>query len=169
MAATCRIGWRVPNLMRSLFSKFIRRVAILRQFRRPAEYWLLVRLGCFAALAPLLMRLKLPYTARLLTPRRFVATPDPVQVQRLITCMEAVLLVGQPLLQKRCLTRGVTLYYFLRRLGLEVELHFGVRYEQELFTAHCWLVKDNEPFAEAGDPRLLFTPTYKFPIPSPTD
>lgn len=150
--------------MKSLLRKFTRRLTIVHQLPKPVSYWLLVRLACFAALVPLLMRLKLPYAARLVTPRRPAAAPDPLAIEQLIVCTDAVLQLGRPLLQVRCLTRGVTLYHFLRRLGLDVELHFGVRYDQDLFTAHCWLVKDSEPFAEVHDPRPIFTPTYKFPV-----
>lgn len=155
--------------MKSLLKKFTRRLTIVHKLPKPVPYWLLVRLACFAALVPLLMRLKLPYAAKLVTPRRAATVPNPLAIAQLISCTDAVLQLGRPLLQVRCLTRGVTLYHFLRRIGLDVELHFGVCYEQEHFTAHCWLVKDGEPFAEATDPRRLFVPTYKFPTPSPDE
>jgi hypothetical protein len=30
------------------------------------------------------------------------------------------------------------------------------------FLAHCWLMKDGEPFLEAGAPPLVFTEMYRF-------
>lgn len=159
--------------MQILLNKFKRRFAILRQFRRPADYWLLVPLGSFAVIVPLLMRLKLAHVARLLTveppppynalnENRSIANiaPDSAQLQRLLTCMDALLQVGSPLIQRRCLTRGVTLYYFLQRAGLPVHLHFGVSTVAQPFRAHCWLVYEGAPYAEAEDPETNFTTVY---------
>lgn len=145
--------------MRTPLTKFRRRFAIIRQIQS-ADYWLLVRLGCFAASVPFLMRLKLAHAARLLTVKPPPIAPDPAQVQRLIRCVDLLLRVGPPLIQARCLTRGVTLYYFLRRAGMPVALHFGVATAVQPFQAHCWLVYEGTPYAEAEDTEQSFTSVY---------
>jgi hypothetical protein len=59
------------------------------------------------------------------------------------------------------LTRGLTRYFFLRRAGLDVVLCFGMgRHDTEVL-AHCWLVKNGEPFLEAEDPRPLYVEMYR--------
>jgi hypothetical protein len=63
--------------------------------------------------------------------------------------------------RRGCLTRGLTRYYFLRRAGMDIALCFGMGRRNGEFMGHCWLVKDNEPFLEAEDPRPLYTVMYR--------
>ena len=70
--------------------------------------------------------------------------------------------VGRPFVSSGCLTRGLTLYYFLRRLGIPVSLVFGAGQVGGRFAAHCWLERDQEPYLEAVDPRNFFAPVYRF-------
>ena len=70
---------------------------------------------------------------------------------------------GKPFVKGGCLTRGITLYYFLRRAGVPVTLSFGIGTTDGETTAHCWLTKDGEPFLEKADPRPLFTVMYSMP------
>lgn len=112
-----------------------------------------------------MMRLPLPRVASLLTrtPRRRSASPDEIErLERLITLAPRV---AQPLVKPGCLTRGVTLYWFLRRAGLDVELRFGLDpTEREITDGHCWLALDDEPFLEKVDPRPRFAELYRLPI-----
>jgi hypothetical protein len=66
-----------------------------------------------------------------------------------------------------CLTRGVTLFWYLRRAGLDVELRFGVDPAEQSggeADGHCWLALDGEPFLERVDPRTRFTELYRLPL-----
>lgn len=74
--------------------------------------------------------------------------------------------IGRPLVRSGCLTRGVTLYWFLRRAGLEVELRFGLDPDDagDLTDGHCWLTLDGEPYLEPRDPRPRFTEVYRLPL-----
>jgi hypothetical protein len=63
-----------------------------------------------------------------------------------------------------CLTRGITLFWFLRRAGVDVELTFGVDPVALDGEGHCWLTLDGEPFLEKVDPRARFTETYRLPL-----
>lgn len=50
-----------------------------------------------------------------------------------------------------CLKRAAVLFTLLRRCGINVELHIGVRRNAEkAFGAHAWLVRDGQPYLEAG-------------------
>jgi len=64
---------------------------------------------------------------------------------------------GKPVVRPGCLTRGVTLYYGLRREGLDVALCFGVGSPDGQMAGHCWLEMDGLPLLEGTDPRIVFT------------
>ncbi len=107
------------------------------------------------------MRLPLDRLARLLEPRRAPAPRTPAEVERLVASVESVLAAGWPLVRRGCLTRGVTLFWFLRRAGVPVDLVFGMGTPADGFEGHCWLVRDAEPWLERTDPRPVFAETYR--------
>lgn len=73
--------------------------------------------------------------------------------------------IARPLVRSGCLTRGITLYWFFRRAGLDVELRFGLDPRAiEPADGHCWLTLDGEPYLEKRDPRLHFTELYRLPL-----
>ena len=91
------------------------------------------------------------------------------RAEQIIRCVEIARAVGRPLVRSKCLTRAVTLYYFLRRAGVELTLCFGAaRKGGQLVAAagHCWLIRNGQPFLEAQDPRMSFVPIYWLPDPS---
>jgi hypothetical protein len=113
---------------------------------------------------PALLRLKLSRLERVLEPRRSLSSPDEHTVQRTIELVESVLRLGRPLLWSSCLTRGVTLLYFLRRAGVDVRLCFGIGHpDGKEIAGHCWLELDRRPFLERCDPRPIFVETYRIP------
>ena len=120
----------------------------------------------FAAAVPLLLRLQLPRLRSLLRPRTAPPLADPARVRQIAGYVDAAIQAGRPLLQHNCLTRGLTLYYFLSRAGLPVELCFGVGSEADNYPGHCWLVRDGEPFLEPQDPHARYDPFYRFPAHS---
>jgi hypothetical protein len=127
---------------------------------------LFIYVSAFAAAVPLLMRLPLPRLAALLTrpPRRVPASH--AEVERLERLISLAPRVGHPLVRGGCLTRGVTLFWFLRRAGLDVELRFGLdAAQQEDTDGHCWLALEGEPFLEKVDPRQRFAELYRLPLP----
>lgn len=130
--------------------------------RDPAEAVLILRLGCVAALVPLLMRLPLPWVSRLLSAGRPRAAlrRRPIDAGRLLRCFDAAMVVARPVVRPGCLTRAVTLYWFLSRSGLPVELRFGIATDGEA-VGHAWLALDDTPFLEATDPTARFTVTYR--------
>jgi Transglutaminase-like superfamily len=141
------------------------RLRALSELRGAGEVLLLVRLGAFAAAVPLLMRLPLPRLAVLLTraPRR--PPPSAAEIERFERLIALAPQVARPLVRPGCLTRGVTLFWFLRRAGLDVELRFGLDPGDEQATdGHCWLSLDGQPFLEKVDPRSRFAELYRLPL-----
>jgi len=53
--------------------------------------------------------------------------------------------------RKRCLVRGVFLYFQGKRMRMDVVLRFGCRAEQGRFLSHCWLVQDGRVRCEDPD------------------
>lgn len=146
-----------------MLAKIRGRLAILRKLERPRNYGLLLSIFGLALVTPWVMHLRLPWVAKQLTPPARSSSPTQQQIDQVLTYTDAVIRTFRPLIQDRCLTRGLTRYYFLRRIGLPVELHFGAGYVDNTFEGHCWLVKDGQAFAEANDLDQLFTLTYQFP------
>ena len=141
------------------------RLRALGELRSAKELLLLARLGMFAATVPLLMRLPLPRVAALLSrpPRR--PRPSTAEIERLAQLVALAPRVARPLVRPGCLTRGVTLFWYLRRAGLDVELRFGLDALTGTETdGHCWLSLDGEPFLEKRDPRPRFTVLYRLPL-----
>jgi len=149
-----------------LFSTVPSRLRALGELRDAREVLLLARICAFAATVPLLMRLQLPRVAALLTrpPRR--PRPSAIEIERLERLTALATRVARPLVRPGCLTRGVTLFWFLRRAGLDVELRFGLDpSENRPIDGHCWLSLADEPFLEKSDPRPRFAELYRFPLP----
>ena len=127
-----------------------------------AKAVLFVRVFLLAAAVPFLLRLKIARVAAILEPGREPHTVDPDLVKRILAYVEMVIQRGRPLIRPGCLTRGLTHYYFLRRAGLDVSLHFGMGHvgNRKEFVGHCWLVRQGEPYLEKEDPRSLYTEMY---------
>ncbi len=140
------------------------RVRGLGELRGPGELLLLLGVSAFASTVPLLMRLPLPRLAALITrpPRRRVTAS--AEIERLERLIALAPRVAHPVVRSGCLTRGVTLFWFLRRAGLDVELRFGLDPARARPTdGHCWLTLDGEPFLERHDPQR-FAEIYRLPL-----
>ncbi|MEI9942474.1 MAG: lasso peptide biosynthesis B2 protein [Pseudomonadota bacterium] len=120
---------------------------------------------CVALAAPALMRIPLPHLDALFelivarSSQRASRDPDAVAA----TVLD-MLRAGRPLVRRGCLTRGLTLYYALRRAGVDVSLEFGMGNVSggDGFDGHCWLVLDGKPYLEPRDPRSEYATMYCF-------
>jgi len=143
------------------------RLRAIGELRDAHDAVLFARVGAFAAAVPLLMRLPLPRVAALLTRPTRREPPSAPEVERLERLIALAPRVAGPLVRPGCLTRGVTLFWFLRRGGLDVELRFGLDPSQNgAAEGHCWLSLDDEPFLERADPRPRFAELYRLPLPT---
>lgn len=128
----------------------------------PSKAFLFLRIFAFATVVPLLMKLKVARVAAIVEPGGEPRPVDPDRVERIIAYVETAMRKGRPLVRSSCLTRGLAHYYFFRRAGMDVSLHFGIgpTGKEKEFSGHCWLVKEGEPYLEPRDPRPLFTVMY---------
>jgi hypothetical protein len=114
-----------------------------------------------AVLAPWLVRAGLPRLQRWIEPRRSRPAPDPLEMEQIedqfSTWVNAIIRRGHPLVRPGCLTRGITLYYALRREGDDVALCFGIGEDGCAVAGHCWLDKGGRPVLEGTDPLAVFT------------
>lgn len=131
--------------------------------RNAGEALLCARAFLFASVVPLLLRLNLSRLETILEPRRGQRDGELARVERTAELVDAVLSRGGRFVRPGCLTRGVTLFYFLRRAGADVSLCFGVGEPNGEFEGHCWLVEGGEPFLEKTDPRPTFTEIVSIP------
>lgn len=152
-----------------MFSTLPSRVRAVGELRDAREAVLFARVGAFAAAVPLLMRLPLPRFAAFVTRgSRWRGGRGPVsaEVEQLDRLIALAPRVARPLVRPGCLTRGVTLFWFLRRAGLDVELRFGLDAADDGATeGHCWLSLEDQPFLEQVDPRPRFAELYRLPLP----
>jgi hypothetical protein len=122
-----------------------------------------VQVHLFAAVVPLLVRLRLSRLERVLEPHRAPRRATPEELASLAAAIDDSLARAPGFVRRGCLTRGVTLYFFLRRAGADVALVFGMGKHGGAYAGHCWLVKDGEPYLEPKDPRELFAEMYAIP------
>ena len=159
-----KLGKRLQNKARLLFKV------------PPGRLWLVLKLGLFATVVPLFMRLPLARSEQFLVPARFISTRQQkfqgagqqpsihqTPISEYVFYTDTALRLGRPLTQNRCLTRCVTLYYFLSRKGMELSIVFGAGSLNGQFSAHCWLEIEGKPFAEPQNPYLVYSPTYSIP------
>jgi hypothetical protein len=92
-------------------------------------------------------------------PRSGVCTA--AEVAALRRAVDHVQTSDWPLVRKGCLTRGLTLFWLLRRRGVDVALAFGVGTPEGETAAHCWLVRDGEPYLEQNDESAAFTEVWR--------
>jgi hypothetical protein len=145
-------------------SPLLRRARKGFEVARQTGIWLPLQVITVAACVPLLMRLPLRRVGRVIEPRRPPEVPaEPEQVEQLVRLMATILWSGRPLIQRGCLTRGITHYYFLRRAGVPLELCFGMGKPFGSTAGHCWLIRNGEPYLEPVDPRTRYTEVCRIP------
>lgn len=129
---------------------------------RLAEAILFPRIALFAAAVPWLVRLPVRRLEAWVEPPFAPPFPDAEEAERIIRVTQLMCRFARPVINNPCQVRGLTLYYFLRRAGVDVSLVFGIGLVDTTYAGHCWLVKDGEPFLETRDPRQYFTELYTF-------
>lgn len=140
------------------------RIYALTLLRGPRDWLKLTEVSLFAATVPVVLRFPLPRLAALVTRPPRVRTPRQAEIDRLERVITLAPRIGRPLVRSGCLTRGLTLFWFLRRAGLDVELRFGLDPSDAYSTdGHCWLTLDGEPYLERREPHR-FTELYRIPL-----
>jgi len=149
--------------MKNWSKKISNRLAKLPSISDAHDAFLFFRILVFAAIIPFLLRFKLRTVTKLIQPRRISRIHEYADVEKIVAYVDAAPRVAAPFVRRGCLTRGLTLYRFLRKAGLEISLCFGIGQTEEEFSGHCWLMKDGEPFLEPRAPEPTFTKIYSLP------
>jgi Transglutaminase-like superfamily len=138
----------------------------LSLLRGPRDWLKFTEVCVFAAAVPAMTRLPLPRLAALLTRPSQLRAPQPAEIDRLERVTRLAPRILRPLVRTGCLTRGLTLFWFLRHAGVDVELRFGLDAEAGRPTdAHCWLTLDGEPYLEQQE-LSRFAELYRLPLAS---
>jgi hypothetical protein len=112
------------------------------------------------------MRLPLPTLSRLVQPRR-APRRSALTAERIAALVDTARVAGYPAIRQGCQTRAVTLYWFLARAGLPVELRFGIAVHGAADAdGHAWVSLNGRAFLEKDDPEPRFTVTYRVPAPT---
>ena len=65
-----------------------------------------------------------------------------------------------------CLRRSLTRYYFLRQVGVPLEVHFGARFNEleanRALIGHAWLTSNGQPYYEAEADYRGFTVMFSW-------
>ena len=150
---------------RSFWPSGADRVRALRQLDSPPDLLLLLRILVYAAAVPALTLTRLTSWERFAGGGRRSRTDGGSEfVEKTVAYYDAVLIAFRPVVRNGCLVRGLTLYHFLRKSGVDVSLRFGFVQVDDSFTGHCWLVKNGRPFLEPDRPDIAYTETFRLPM-----
>ena len=154
--------------MKRYSSAFRRRLGLVREAMKTGRALLCLHVFCFAFSLPLLLLLSPARLRTLLEPPSRARRHPREDRQSVSATVLAILQAGRPLIRTGCMIRGVTLYYFLRRAGVDVALCFGIGRVPvgDGFDGHCWLSYEGEPYLEARDPRPIYTEMTVFRGPA---
>lgn len=132
-----------------------------------ADIYLFAHIFLFAVSVPALLRLNISRLQWVLEPERLPTFVDPAKVQKITSYVNLMMSADMPFIRPGCLTRGITLYYFLKRSGVDLRLSFGLGKVDGQYVGHCWLVMDGVPYLERRDPRPIFSEVLSIPLSSP--
>lgn len=132
------------------------------------ELKLFIQILFLITVLPLIIRvLSLPKLMYVLTPHGLRQYSSSGIEQKVIKFTDYILSLNLWIYKTTCLKRSLVLYYFLRKLGMNVYICFGVRYGEKLpnrngqkkkLEGHAWLLYNGDIFLEKD---VEMTKTYK--------
>jgi hypothetical protein len=112
---------------------------------------------------------------KILTPRvkNFSSKPDCQAFKdKIIKYTDYILGRNFWIYKRTCLNRSLTLYHFFRRLNIDIQICFGIRYKKnsvdttkkKIIEGHAWLLHNGESVSEANSEMIgTYKMTYCFP------
>jgi hypothetical protein len=150
---------------RSFWQSGADRVHALRRLDGPADLLLMLRILLYAAAVPAFTLTRITSWERFAGGRRASGnSAAPEVIKKTVDFVDAALIAFRPLVRGGCLVRGLTLYHFLTKDGVDVSLRFGFVRVDGSVTGHCWLVRDGRPFLEPDRPSIAYTETFQLPV-----
>lgn len=133
------------------------------------EAWLLMRIACFAAVLPVLLRyLSIPRLLALHTPKTTPASAHHDRRDKILKYTDYVFRGKHGPYKKTCLKRSLVLYRFMRRSGLDVRICLGIRRmpsgSSDALIGHSWLLHQGKIVFEEN-PEIAKRHTVVFSYP----
>lgn len=133
---------------------------------RALRLGMMIHIAVVALLLQILLRFDLSRVLLWLDVERSDRELDPAASGELAAAVTEVIGRLGGLIGSVCLTRTLTLFYYLRRRGVPLEVHLGIDHngfdEPAGLQAHCWLVYDHMPVLERRDPRQRYRAIYRY-------
>jgi hypothetical protein len=140
------------------------------------EIWLFIQIFLLVTVLPLMLKLlSFPRIMKVLTPRdlKVYRNLDLEKSKGKVVKFTDYILGRNSWMNKNtCLKRSLVLYHFLRKLGINVHICFGVRYKEKLadresqkkLEGHAWLLYNGDIFLERNvEMAKTYKVTYCFP------
>jgi len=139
------------------------------------DIWLFIRIFLLITLLPAMLRLfSLPMLMKMLTPRdlRVCKDQDSESRDKIVKFADYLLNRNFWIFRSTCLKRSLILYHFLRKLGINLHVCFGVKYNgklpdrktQKKLEGHAWLFYNGNIFLERNaEVTKTYKLTYCFP------
>lgn len=137
-----------------------------KMFKQSKNLKILLEMFAFLAATPLLMRFySLDQFLSLITPspKRHCNSNSQSTSSRINQLGSFLLKRDCLFLKKTCLKRSLLLYYFLRKNGIEVQIHFGVKKCGSYLAGHSWLTLKGNLFMDKKRVAVAFTPIISYP------
>ncbi|MER3448073.1 MAG: hypothetical protein C4291_15165 [Candidatus Dadabacteria bacterium] len=146
--------------------KIIKRIK--SNFSSFEEVKLFIQILLLITVLPVIIRLlSLPKLMYVLTPEDLRQYTNPDIEQKVIKFTDYILSRNLWIYKTTCLKRSLVLYHFLRKFGMNVQICFGVRYnekppywdtQKKKLEGHAWLLYNGDIFLERD---IEMTKTYK--------
>jgi hypothetical protein len=160
--------------MRDSLMPLIKSVRKFRShFHSLKDVFLFVRIFFLITILPVLIKvLTIPQLMQTLTPRAKRFNNRAYIEKRIVQYTDYILGRNFWVYNNTCLKRSLTLYHFFRRLGIDVQICFGVRRKKDSpdltgnqdIEGHAWLLNNGEFFRETNtESAKAYKMTYCFP------
>jgi len=153
---------------------------IIRKFRlnfdSSDEFLLFLQIFFLITILPFLIKLlSMPQLMKTLTPetKKFNGELNCRKLKdKIVKYTDYILSRNFWVYKSSCLNRSLTLYHFLRKLGIDIQICFGIRYKKyftdttgkKKIEGHAWLLHNGEFFLEANSEMTgTYKMTYCFP------
>ena len=140
------------------------------------DIWLFICIFFWATILPLIIKfLSLPRVMQMITPlgtNRYNAKNKKSTKEKIIKYTEYILNLDFWIWRATCLNRSLLLYRFLNKIGINVRICFGVKFNKHMISkdsnrnldGHAWLLLNGEIFLERNiEMAKEYKVTYCFP------
>lgn len=152
---------------------------IKNNFHSFKDIWLFICIFFWATVLPFIVKF-LPFhrTMQMITPlkiSRYRKNKKSTQ-EKIVLYTDYILSLNVWIWRKTCLKRSLLLYRFLNKIGMDIQVCFGVKFDKSMTSknknenvgGHAWLLLNGEIFLERNIEMVReFRMTYCFPAPWP--